>query len=92
MEQLETVPLELSSPGLIQAPRSIDDDVSLFRDHPVVYAVVAVTVTVSKDLPITIERGLYGRRKVGESCFDVTVCHGNVVDRIELRFPLPQNF
>ena len=59
MEQLETAHLELSSPGLIQAPRIIDDDVPLFREHPVVSAVVAVTVTVSKDLAITMKRGLY---------------------------------
>ena len=85
MEQLETVHLELSSPGLIQAPRIIDDDVPLFREHPVISVVVAVTVTVSKDLAITMKRGLYGRRKVGESCVDVTVCHGNVVDRIDKR-------
>ena len=66
MEELETVHLELSPPGLIQAPRIIDDDLLLFRDCPVVRVVVAVTVTVSKDLAITIERGLYGRREVGE--------------------------
>jgi hypothetical protein len=58
--------------------RIIDDDIPLFRDHPVVRSVVALTVTLSKDLAITIERGLYGRPEVGESCVDVTVCHGNV--------------
>jgi len=67
VEQLETVHLELS-PGAIPAPRIIDDDVPWSRDHPVGPVVVSVAVTVRKDLAITIERGLYGRREVGESC------------------------
>ena len=65
--------LDLSPSGLIQAPRIIDDDVPLFRDHPVVRAVVALTVTLSKDLAITIKRGLYRRGEVAESSEDTTV-------------------
>ena len=68
--------LELSSPRFIHMPRIIYADVPLFGDHPVAGAVVAVTVTVSKDLAITIERALYGRRQVRESCVDPRVCRG----------------
>jgi len=53
--------LELSSPGLIQAPRIIDDDVPLFREHPVVSRrSLPSRSRLSKDLAITMKRGLYG--------------------------------
>jgi hypothetical protein len=73
MKELETVHLELSPPDAIQAPCIIDEDVTVFHDCPMVRVIVAVTVAVSKDLAITIKRGLYGRSEVGESSSDTTV-------------------
>lgn len=61
MTQLETVNNELSPTGVLQAPRITDEEVSLFRDCLMVRVMAAVTVAVSKDLAITITRGLYGR-------------------------------
>jgi len=68
MEHLETVRHDLPSRGLIQSPCIINDNVPLFYDRSVVRVIVAVTVTASKDLATTIERGLYGCREVGGLC------------------------
>ena len=48
--------LELSPPGVLEPTRIVDNDVPLFHNCTMIRVIVAITVTVSKDLAVTIKR------------------------------------